>query len=206
MSMVGTGMVMNSFPFLPIISPFWTYFFRFSLMRPRTMSRKRAWSCLIFSDIRNPAAGNGPRLPRRGPPRPRPPSVLRVSASEDRGHVVEHVGGADLAIAVVLHEPLLHHVDLLLRLAVDHARHQALQLDRVLLILEELQLQRLVEPLVGPVVEALPLDRQRADVVHDLAPEVVLAALGDVDLVLDRPHEPLVRLLVLAGVLVPDLL
>ena len=53
MSMVGTGMVMKSFPFFPIISPFWTYFLRLRLMRPRTMSRKRAWSCLIFSAMRH---------------------------------------------------------------------------------------------------------------------------------------------------------
>ena len=56
MSMVGTGMVMKSFPFFPISSPFWMYFLRFRLMRPRTMSRKRAWSCLIFS-----AMGSRPR-------------------------------------------------------------------------------------------------------------------------------------------------
>jgi hypothetical protein len=59
MSMVGTGMVMKSFPFFPIISPFWMYFLRLFLMRPRTMSRKRAWSCLIFSDIADHTPGPG---------------------------------------------------------------------------------------------------------------------------------------------------
>src|SRR5512133_3058263 len=137
MSMVGMGMVMNSFPFFPIISPFWTYFLRLRLIRPRTMSRNRAWSCLILSAIRFPPSAH-----------PRPSRlVLRVAAREDGGDEVEDVGGADLAVPVVLHEPLLHHVDLLLRLAVDHRRHQVLQLDRVLLVLEELQLQRLVQPL-----------------------------------------------------------
>src|SRR5512133_2461985 len=128
MSMVGMGMVMNSFPFFPIISPFWTYFFRLRLIRPRTMSRNRAWSCLILSDI------PGPHSSSAGPARPAACAsaalLLRVAAREDRGHEVEHVGGADLAVAVVLDEPLLHHVDLLLRLAVDHRRHQVLQLDR----------------------------------------------------------------------------
>src|SRR5512138_2901645 len=198
MSMVGTGMVMKSFPFLPIISPFWTYFLRLRLIRPRTMSRNRPWSCLIFSAI-VPSL----RSVRALPPAP---LVLRVAAREDRRDEVEDVRGADLAVPVVLHEPLLHHVDLLLRVAVDDRRDEVLQLDRVLLVLEQLQLERLVEPLVRPVVEGLPLDRERADVVHDLAAEVVLPAVSDVDLLLDRPHEPLVRLLVLARVLVPDLL
>ena len=57
----------------------------------------------------------------------------------------------------------------------------------------------LLQPLVRLVVELLAVDRQGADVVHDLAAEVVLAAFGDVDLLLDRPHQPLVRLFVLAG-------
>ena len=42
---------MKSFPFFPTISPFWMYFLRLRLIRPRTMSRKRAWSCLILSDM-----------------------------------------------------------------------------------------------------------------------------------------------------------
>ena len=48
MSMVGMGMVMKSLPFFPISSPCGMYFLRLRLMRPRTMSRKRAWSCLIL--------------------------------------------------------------------------------------------------------------------------------------------------------------
>ena len=111
-----------------------------------------------------------------------------------------------VAVAVVLDQAALDDVDLLLRVLVDDVRDQARQLDRVLLVLEQLQLERLVQPLVGPVVELLAFDRERADVVHDLAAEVVLAALGDVDLLLDRAHQALVRLLVLAGVLVLHLL
>jgi hypothetical protein len=75
-----------------------------------------------------------------------------------------------------------------------------LELDRVLLVLEELELERAVQALVGVEVELLALDGERPDVVHDLAAEVVLARLGDVDLLLDGAHEPLVRLLVLTGV------
>src|SRR5512142_3246960 len=124
MSMVGTGMVMNSFPFLPIISPFWTYFLRLRLIRPRTMSRKRAWSCLIFSAI------SFAPIPAMVPPRGRSRLVLGVAAREDRGDEVQHVRRADLAVPVVLHEALLHHVDLLLRLAIDDRGDEVLQLDR----------------------------------------------------------------------------
>src|SRR5260221_6105602 len=124
-------------------------------------------------------------------------SVLHVAAREDARDEVEPVGRADLALAVVAGHAVLDHVDLLLRVAVDDGRHQAGQLDRVLLVLEQLQLQRLLQAFVGAEVELPPLDRQRADVVHDLAPEVVLARIGDVDLLLDRPHQALVGLLVL---------
>jgi hypothetical protein len=127
-------------------------------------------------------------------------------AGEDRGHVVQHVGGGLLVVAEVADQACLDHVDLLLGVLVDHARDERGELDRVLLILEQLQLQGLVQALVGAVVEGLALDRERTDVVHDLAAEVVLARLGDVDLLLDRAHQPLVRLLVLAGVAVAHLL
>src|SRR6218665_2521137 len=134
------------------------------------------------------------------------PLFLGVTAGEDARHEVEYVRGADLAVAVVLHQPVLHQVDLLLRLLVHHRGHQVLELDAVLLILEELELERLVQPLVGPVVERLAVHGERADVVHDLPAEVVLAGVRDVDLLFNRPHQALVRLLVEAGVLVLDLL
>src|SRR5256885_9453258 len=179
MSMLGTGMVMRSFPFFPIISPFWMYLRRLALMRPRMISRKRLWSCLILSGT---TASPRVRFLR---------SVLGVAASEDRRHVVEHVGRADLAVPVALDHAVLDDVDLLLRVLVHDRRDQVLQLDGVLLVFEELELQRLVEPLVGPIVERLPFDCQGADVVHDLAAEVVLARLGDVDPLLAGAHEPL---------------
>jgi hypothetical protein len=52
----------------------------------------------------------------------------------------------------------------------------------------------------------LALDGERADVVHDLAAEVLLAVLGDLDLLLDGAHQPLVGLHVLAGEAVLHLL
>src|SRR5204862_4433555 len=90
-------------------------------------------------------------------------SILRIPSSEDAGDEVEHVGGADLAVPVGLDHPVLDDVDLLLRVLVHHAGDQVLQLDAVLLVLEELQLQRLVQPLGGPGVAGLPLDGQRAE-------------------------------------------
>src|SRR3954451_5740992 len=102
-------------------------------------------------------------------------SVFGVAAGEDARYVIEHVGRGDLVIAEVLDEPALDDVDLLLRLFVDHRRDQGLELDRVFLVLEELELERAAQPIVGVPLELLALDRQRADVVHDLAPEILFA-------------------------------
>src|SRR5262245_11196125 len=66
--------------------------------------------------------------------------LLDVAAGEDAGHEVQDVGGARVAVAVVAHEAALDDVDLFLRVLVDHARDQARQLDRILLVLEQLQL------------------------------------------------------------------
>src|SRR5256885_15891088 len=98
MSIEGTGMVIRSLPFFPIISPFWMYLRRFSLMRPRMISRNLEWSCLIFSGTKHHHAKVWPSRTAYNAPL----SVLRVSSGEDAGHEVEHVGGADLAVAVGL--------------------------------------------------------------------------------------------------------
>src|SRR5690606_20440618 len=111
-----------------------------------------------------------------------------IAPRKDARHEVQHVGGAHVAVAVLVDQPALHDVDLLLRLPVQYARHQARQLDRVLLVLEQLQLHRLLQPRVRVVPELLPVHRQRADVVHDHPPEIVLPALRNVELLLDRPH------------------
>src|SRR5215210_5865941 len=89
--------------------------------------------------------------------------ALHVAAGEDAGDIVQHVGRRVLVVAVVADQPLLDDVDLLLRVLVDHAGDQARKLDRVLLVLEQLQLQRLLESLVGLVVELLAVERQGAD-------------------------------------------
>src|SRR5262249_54414797 len=110
--------------------------------------------------------------------------LLAVPAREDRRAVVEDGHRARVAVDLVLDEPALDDVDLLLRVLVHHGGDQRGQLDGVLLVLEELQLEGLLQALVRAVVELLALQGQGRDVVHDLAAEVVLAALGDVDLLL----------------------
>src|SRR6185369_10458984 len=106
---------------------------------------------------------------------------LRVTAGEDRRDVVEDVRGADLVVAEVLDEPRLDDVDLLLRVLVDDGGDERLELDRVLLILEQLELEGAAQTIVGVPGELLALDRERSDEVHDLAPEVVLPVFGDLD-------------------------
>jgi hypothetical protein len=112
----------------------------------------------------------------------------------------------DLVVAEVLDHPRLDDVDLLLRLLVDRRSRRGSELDRVLLVLEELELEGAAQAVVRVPLELLALDRERADVVHDLAAEVVFAVLGDLDLLFDGAHEPLVGLDVLAGEAVLHLL
>src|SRR5882757_7963388 len=71
-------------------------------------------------------------------------SRLDVSTREDRRDEVEHVGCRHLVVTEVLDQALLDDVDLRLRVAVDDGGHQGRQLDRVLLVLEQLGLERLV--------------------------------------------------------------
>src|SRR5262245_54749484 len=171
MSIWGKGILTRSLPFLPIISPRLMYLDRLVFTLPRTSLRKRWWSRSIFwptspsSVARSSQTGVGPHLaaglaPRGpGPAAKWPPLqtalLLRVPAGEDAGHEGQHVGGAGLVVAVVADQPALDDVDLLLRRLVDHVGHQAGELDGVLLVLEELQLEGLLEALVGLVVELL---------------------------------------------------
>src|SRR5690606_26927829 len=143
--------------------------------RPR---RRRQWLSLLAPLPPAPGLGEGapPRRPPPGEgrgssltprtpspdslppfPRPRPGGgaggpllavLLHVAAREDARHEVQHVRRADVAVAVLVDQPALDHVDLLLRLPVQDAGHEARELDRVLLVLEQLQLERLLEPRV----------------------------------------------------------
>src|SRR5574341_1461550 len=206
-SIWGTGMLTKSFPWRPISSPLDMYLRKLRLICPRTICRKRLASCSMLRNIPTllcvSVCGARPHLhtysltysfPRRVPPR------------EDARHVVEDIRRAHVAVAHVLDQPALHDLDLFLRLAVNHVGNQAGQFDRVLLILEEFQFERAAQAVVGVPAERLAVNRQRADVVHDLAAEVVLAALRDFDLLFNRAHQPLVGRLVLPGVRVAHLL
>src|SRR3569833_667148 len=75
--------------------------------------------------------------------------VLHVAAGEDAGHEVQHVRGADLAVSVVAEQADLHHIDLLLRVAIDHRRHQAGQLEQNQQNHKQQQHQRQQQPHVG---------------------------------------------------------
>src|SRR5881628_518828 len=79
-------------------------------------------------------------------------SFLRVTSGEDAGDIVQHIGRADIAIAVVLSQTALDDIDLLLCFLIDDIGNQTRQLDGVFAILEQFQLKCLVQPLVGPVV------------------------------------------------------
>ena len=67
--------------------------------------------------------------------------LLAVASGEDAGDVVQHVGGAGFVVAKVLDQALLDDVDFLLGFVVDDAADQVLELDRVALVFEELELQ-----------------------------------------------------------------
>jgi len=51
-------------------------------------------------------------------------SLCRVAASEDAGHIVENVSSALLIVAEIAHQARLDHVDLLLRVLVNHLTDQ----------------------------------------------------------------------------------
>src|SRR5262245_1027589 len=74
-------------------------------------------------------------------------SLLRMPSCKDARHEAQHIRRAHVAVAVVIRQPALDDVDLLLCRLVHDARHQARQLDRVFLVLEQLQLQGLLQTL-----------------------------------------------------------
>src|SRR5688500_10721438 len=74
--------------------------------------------------------------------------LLHISTSKNARHVVQHIRRALIVVAKVANQPALDHVDLGLGILIDDLRNQAGQLDRVLLVLEQLELQGLVQPFV----------------------------------------------------------
>src|ERR1043165_9245446 len=85
---------------------------------------------------------------------------LLVASREDARDVVQDVRRAGLVVPELLDQPPFHDVDLGLGLVVRDAADEVLELDRVAAVLEELQLQGLVQPGVGVVLELLAVERQ----------------------------------------------
>ncbi len=100
---------------------------------------------------------------------------------------------------MIANQPAFNHVDFLLRIFVDDVGNQACELDRIFLILKQFEFQRFIQPLVRFVIKLLAVDGKRTDVIHDLAAEIVLPAIGNIDFLFNRAHQPLIRLFVLAG-------
>src|SRR5688572_5702462 len=177
-SICGTGTETAWSPRRAISSEVERYLRRSARMRPRTISRKRARS----ASMRNTTVPLG-GLEALG---------LGLAAREEPGHVHEHLVGRDLVVAEQAHQALADHADLGLRVGGDHGADQARELDRVAPVLGHLELERARQAAVARPVEGAPLALERVHEVHQLVAEVVLAALGDLDLLLDRAHQALV--------------
>src|SRR5437660_652278 len=72
--------------------------------------------------------------------------LLHISTRKNTGYIVEHVGRAFVVVTEVANQSAFDNVDLGLRILIDDLRHEARQLDRVFLVLEQFQLQRLIQP------------------------------------------------------------
>src|SRR4051795_6667708 len=69
-----------------------------------------------------------------------------ISSCKNTGYVVQDIRRALVVVPVVADEPPFDDVDFLLRLGVDDVRDQAREFDRIFLIFEQLQFERLVQP------------------------------------------------------------
>src|SRR5690606_26622938 len=112
---------------------------------------------------------------------------------EQRADVLQQLVGADRAIALLPDQPIDHVVDAAELVGIRSLGRRG-DLDHVAQVGEQLLLDGLLQALVRLVVERLPAAGQRRDADQDLLTELALAVLRDADLLLDRAHEPLVRL------------
>src|SRR5262245_49863304 len=112
-------MLMRSLPLRPMSSSWEIYFRKSCLTLPRTIWRKRLWSCSIL----RVAIGNV--------------LTLGISSREDARNIVQDIGRTNIAVSVVLHHAALHHIDLLLRVLVHHVGNQAGELDGIFLVFEQ---------------------------------------------------------------------
>src|SRR5581483_7848754 len=113
--------------------------------------------------------------------------------AEQRPDVFEELVGADRAVALFGDHPVDHVVNALELFGVGRLG-RGRDLHDVAEVREQLLLDRLAQSLVARVLEALAAAGERREPDQDLLPERLLGGLGDADLLLDRPHQPLVGL------------
>src|SRR4051812_42653486 len=107
-------MLTRSFPLRPIISPWVTYFRRFSRIFPRTICLNRDASRSIFITIFRGGRLLAGRLPvckccsRQARCLPDDLFLLHITTREYAGDVVEHVSGAFVVVAEVADEAALY--------------------------------------------------------------------------------------------------
>src|SRR5689334_1166104 len=107
-------------------------------MWPRTIALKRARSRSM-----RPVPPSSPSMPTSGRFLGRRP---RVAAREQPADVLQHPRRAGLAVAALAHQPRLHHLDLLLHVAVDDRARAGRDLEGVAAVLEQLELERGAQP------------------------------------------------------------
>src|SRR5690606_42123057 len=116
-------------------------------------------------------------------------SLLLSQQSRD---VAQRFLRAVLVVAIILHEPLLHDRDLLLR-SLAGTRSRRDEAKHVATLLEEILLDRLAHACVARELELLSGLEGDHRLAHDLLTKRQLARVGDFDLLLDGAQETLVR-------------
>src|SRR3989338_2591674 len=104
-----------------------------------------------------------------------------ITTGKDAGDKVEHISGADIAVAVVGNHSLFDNVYLFLGFLVNDAGNKTGELDGVLLVFKKFHFQSAMQPLVGLIVKDLATNGQSADVVHNLASEIIFAVIRNVN-------------------------
>src|SRR3954470_17182741 len=128
-------------------------------------------------------------------------AAMRIVTSflgEQRGDVIQRFAGAVRVVAILVHQALLHHGDLLPGLVI-RTGGRADQPQHVAPALEEVLLHRVVQGCVRVERELLAALVRAHRLPHNLLAEGELAGLGDADLLFHRAQEAFVGLPLLAG-------
>src|SRR5579871_2911339 len=124
--MLGTGMLTNSRPLRPIISPLLMYLRNCWRTLPRTICRNRDRSRSILRAIghlTSPLETRAILLPKSPGFRAVAPDslpVLGISSGKDACHILQHVGGGLVVVTVIANQPTFHNVDFHLRVGIDN--------------------------------------------------------------------------------------